>query len=363
MKNIYYFRHINALGGIETFFYELAKKYKDWDLTIVYSSGDSKQVKRLSKYVRCIRDDKKAIYECDEAFFNFNLDIIDRIKSKRNTLVVHGNYHMLDGKPPIHEKINRVVAVSNDSAEAYTELTGIPCEVCYNPLSVEKPTKIVRLISASRLKDKVKGFDRMATLIRRMDAYCKATGNKYVWTIFSDNNGAINSENVCYLSPRLDIRDYIADSDFLVQLSDNFEGYNYSVNESLSLSTPVVITDCNVYRELGIDDTMSIRLDFDLKNIDSVIDQIFNKKFKFNYTPPKDRWDELLAYGKSTYEGEIEVKIKALRTYYDTVENIHVTTGQVYETSIERARLIAEKKYGEIVEEAPKKKTTTRKKK
>ena len=33
MKNAFYFQHINTIGGVETFFYELAKKYypKLWD--------------------------------------------------------------------------------------------------------------------------------------------------------------------------------------------------------------------------------------------------------------------------------------------------------------------------------------------
>jgi glycosyltransferase involved in cell wall biosynthesis len=43
------------------------------------------------------------------------------------------------------------------------------------------------------------------------------------------------------MTPRLDIRDYIADADYLVQLSDT-EAWSYSVLESLSLGTPVITT-------------------------------------------------------------------------------------------------------------------------
>jgi hypothetical protein len=28
-KNIFYFHHLNAIGGVENMFYELVKKYKD----------------------------------------------------------------------------------------------------------------------------------------------------------------------------------------------------------------------------------------------------------------------------------------------------------------------------------------------
>ena len=40
---------IGKIGGIETFFYELARKYKDYDITIVYAYGDEKQLRRLKK--------------------------------------------------------------------------------------------------------------------------------------------------------------------------------------------------------------------------------------------------------------------------------------------------------------------------
>ena len=48
-KNIYYFQSILAIGGIETFFYYLAKKYKDYDLAIVYKYSNEQQLKRLKK--------------------------------------------------------------------------------------------------------------------------------------------------------------------------------------------------------------------------------------------------------------------------------------------------------------------------
>ena len=29
MKNVFYFHHLNVIGGVENMFYELGKKYKD----------------------------------------------------------------------------------------------------------------------------------------------------------------------------------------------------------------------------------------------------------------------------------------------------------------------------------------------
>lgn len=47
MKNVFYFENINSIGGVETFFYYLIKKYENKDITILYQSGDINQLKEL----------------------------------------------------------------------------------------------------------------------------------------------------------------------------------------------------------------------------------------------------------------------------------------------------------------------------
>lgn len=374
---IYYFEGIQAIGGIETFFYELAKKYNDRDFTIVYRYADPYQLKRLKKYVRCVKFKGERI-ECERAFFNFNLDIIDYVDAKEYCLVVHGNYNMLSSPPPKHDKINKVYAVSKDSAKAYTELTGIPCEVVYNPISLVKPVKVVHLCSASRLDDRVKGADRIKALIKALDNYCEKTGNKYLWTIFTRNVGTIPSKNVAIMPPRLDVNNYMADADYIVQLSDNFEGYNYTINEGLLNKVPFIATPCNVYKELGMDETMGIWLDFDLHNLDKVVEDIFNKvgTFKIDYKPPVDGWDKLIIDKKSTYKEELDMKYKveALPTYEDNnVTDIELgyipKAGETFIVSKERLDVLLGENEGngvyvKVIEEIKpvEKKTTTKKK-
>ena len=55
MRNVFYFLHINRIGGIEQFFAYLAEKYKDWDITIYYKSGDPQQLNRLRHFVKVIQ--------------------------------------------------------------------------------------------------------------------------------------------------------------------------------------------------------------------------------------------------------------------------------------------------------------------
>ena len=115
---------------------------------------------------------------------------------------------------------------------------------------------------------------------------------------------------------KLNIIDDIAQADFLVQLSDN-EGYCYSIVEALNLKVPVVVTPIPVFKEIGIDDTNSITLEFDCSNVMAVAEQIANKEFDFKYTPVEDSWGKLLVPGPSKYQRELNTKylVKATDEY------------------------------------------------
>ena len=104
-----FYQFIASIGGVETFLYELARKYKDRDLTIIYSSGDEKQIKRLKKYVRCIKFNGDPI-ECDKAFFNYSVKIIDKIKAKEYIQIVHADFKdksLKDYKPILSTKVQK----------------------------------------------------------------------------------------------------------------------------------------------------------------------------------------------------------------------------------------------------------------
>lgn len=115
---------------------------------------------------------------------------------------------------------------------------------------------------------------------------------------------------------KLNIIDDIAKADFLVQLSDN-EGYCYSIVEALNLHVPVIVTPIPVFKEIGLDETNSITLNFDLSNIDNVIDRMLNTNFDFTYYPKQDGWDRILIPGASKYQKELKKKflVKATEQY------------------------------------------------
>lgn len=231
-NNIFYFREINRIGGTEQFLYEIAKKYKDFDITIFFDQAEEMQLERLRKLVRCKKRKEGEVVKCKRAFFNFNLDMINDVEADEYFFVSHANYQELGYKPPIeNDKLTHYIGVSQfatDKLDEYGKKLGkeIKTQRCYNPLTLEPKNKVMHLVSACRLDDKVKGGGRTLKLIKALDRYCEKTGRHYIWHIFTNPVSIkIDSPNVTLMKPRVDVRPYIAEADWFIGLSDDMETY------------------------------------------------------------------------------------------------------------------------------------------
>lgn len=325
-------------------FYMLARKYHDYDMTVYYRSGDEKQIERLRQLipVKCYIPGEKIV--CERAFFNYNTDIIDMVEAKEYYEIIHADFYTLNKLmsylPNTHPKITHYIAVSQAAANGFEMMTGIKPEVCYNPLIVDKPKKVLKLITASRLT-KEKGKDRMIKLAHALDI----SGVPYIWTVFTNDTNAIDSPNVAYMKPRLDILDFVAEADYLVQLSDT-EAYSYSLIESLTLGTPVIVTPLPVLDEMGIKDRVnSFVLPFDMKEI-PVMD-IYKGLPPFTWTAKKDSWDKLLIKSKSTYDPKNPkdemILVKPIKIFYDVeLKQRVLPTAEPYEMLRSRAEKLAQ---------------------
>ena len=351
MNNAYYFSRLSPIGGIETFLYQLCKTNQNKNIVFYYKSADIEQLKRLSKYCTCEVYKGQKI-KCDKFFCNFNLDpLIDgNVEAKEKILVIHGNYDWVGAeKVPKHPEIDRVIAVSKDSAEAYTRLTGIPCEVCYNPLELDEPNKVLTLMSATRLDpytENIKGTARIEKMLEALDKYCAEHGTDYMWLMFSTNSDVIKHPKLLFMEPRINLSGFQVKSDYGIQLSDNVEGFCYTTHEFLSYGIPMVLTPCNVYKECNITENMAIFLDFDCSNIDEVVKKMYTKKFNFSYSPPKSNWNKILGKSKKT-------KIEPLKTVIVTAtgesKKHHIKIadtsrimepGEKFETTVDRLPIL-----------------------
>ena len=335
-NNIFYFSHINKIGGTEQFLYEIAKKYSDYDITVFYDKADEEQLARLKQLVRCKKRTVGEKVQCHKAFFNYTIGMIDDIEAEEYIFVSHANYQVLGYNPPItHPKITQFIGVSNFASSQLDKIgktlnVTTNTQTCYDPLTMERKENVKIIVSACRLDDSVKGGARTIELIKALDNYCIKNGTHYLWLIFTNTTAIeIDSPNVVLMKPRTNVRPYIAMASYVAQLSDDMETFCYTDNEALSYGVPIITTPLSILHELPITDNEYITLDWNCANVDEVAEQIFTKKVKpFKYTPPADNWGVLLYKGKGNYKQYIKkpVKIQCIKDYYDLELNKNITT-------------------------------------
>lgn len=349
VKNGFYFSKINKIGGAETYLYYIAKKYKDNDICIYYSEGDEKQIERLKKYVRVKHWNLETI-ECEKMFYNYNPEpFINYVNAKEHIQVLHTNYKKMGLKPSTNKKITKYIGVSKYICNETKKDFGIECELSYNPIDIDKPKKPLRLICASRLSSE-KGKNRINKFCRKFDE----ANIPFILICFSDDERAINHDSVIFAKSRLDISNFIADSDYLVQLSDDVEGFGYSPYEALCLGTPVIVTDVTAFKEMGIKNGENgYIVDFDLENINCK--EIYEKRPKFDYKPLEDNYKNILAKGESSYMKDFEKKVEVEAIinpfFYDIELKENKPLGAKYIVNKNRADDLVEKGLVKIVRE------------
>lgn len=341
-QNVFYQLHINRIGGIETFLYELARlSYENKrDLTIVYRSGDPVQIARIRKYCRImsLAEIEKPI-KCHKAFFNYAVDAIDDFEADEYIQLIHADFKsdILQGwihRNPQSTKITARYAVSTNNKKSFEEVTGFNIkDVLYNPIKVDEEPRIMTLVSAQRMSTE-KGVSRIRKLVELLDE----ARIPYIWHIFADNPVNMGSENVMFHKATLDVRKWLKYADYTVLLSDT-EGFPYTIYESLCLGTPIIVTPLLMLDELGANENNSIVLDFDMLNVD--VEEIYNKagKLKFKYEPKKTEWLSLIT-GKSTYTPPALITVQVMQKYNDTILNRIVSKGEVLEVTKDRAKVL-----------------------
>ena len=338
IKNVFYFKNINYIGGCESWFWYLSKKYKN--MIIYYKEGHPEQIKRLSQNVEVRKYKEEEIIECDNFFCCYNPDIIDNVHAKMCSHVIHCDYKQVNFNPIMNDKFDKYIAVSKLAGESFKEITGKDYELIYNPIEIEKPKidkyndDILHLISATRLTHE-KGLKRMKILAKMLDK----AGIKYIWEIYTNRHRETVGNNVIYKEPKLDIIEEIARADYLVQLSD-CESYCYSVVEALSVGTPVIVTDLPVFKELGVKHGKNaVICDMEMQGVD--LGMIQSKIEGFKYTPPKDDWGKYLAKD-SNYDSNDKTTVRTLKRYTD-IELGHLDRYKEYEMKNSRASYLESK--------------------
>ena len=135
----------------------------------------------------------------------------------------------------------------------------------------------------------------------------------------------INSKNVIIKEQQLDLRKEVAESSYLVQLS-SCESFGLSVAESLMLGTPVIVTDIEAFKEIGCKHGLNaVICDLNMSNVDlSMIEKGFGK---FDYKPPRSRWDKYLN-NISSYNPTEKIPVILRKRLWDILEDKHYQYGE-----------------------------------
>lgn len=247
--NIIYMPTISALGGIETYVYELVKKYHNLDIAVVSRYCDEKQRERIEKYCKVYIYTDQDI-ECKVAIINYDQSIIPHInKEAKIYQTIHADYSsdIYENKPKDNARITGFICITKylqDKMSAY-----LPKEKLlynFNPLTIEDNEKPIILVTASRLH-KNKGVERMKKLIAEMD---KQKIN-YIWYIITNDIGVMQSPNVIFIKNRLDVSRFINQATYVVLLSDS-EACSYTLNEALYRNIPIITTPLPYLDEIGV---------------------------------------------------------------------------------------------------------------
>ena len=212
---------------------------------------------------------------------------------------------------------------------------------------MKKPRKVINLISATRLTPE-KGYNRMVTLAEALDK----AGIPFHWDVYTDASERIEpfNKSVSILQQRLDILDFIAKADYLVQLSDT-EGYSYSIVEALSVGTPVICTALPVAEEQGIvNGKTGFILPFDMTEIP--VDAIYKGLKPFKVAPRESHYEEVLSPGKAEVDETLpkEYTVRCIRTYQDLQLNRLVRVGEEYTVDRDRANHLEDLHFAEILD-------------
>lgn len=152
--NIIWIGVISKLGGVESYAYYMAKKYQDLDIAVVCKSGDVNQLERIREFCPAyeLRPSDKVI--CKKLIINCDTTILDKSEFDECWMVIHADYSQ-----PCYtiypdwydERITGFIAITSHIQKIMKEKFNIDCELCYNPLVLEKKEKPIIIVSATRL--------------------------------------------------------------------------------------------------------------------------------------------------------------------------------------------------------------------
>ena len=351
LKIIIYHRWILKMGGVETFIYNFCVTMRNYyDITVMYDTGDIYQLSRMYPYVNIEQNDYTKEYHADVVINNTAswVEFPKNIHADKIFTIIHCDYtdFMKFGVKPALNVGHDFICVKGFARDSYEKLFNVKCDLIEGTLQPElKPKKVLHLVSATRLTPE-KGLSRMITMIHKL----KNSGIKFDWKIFTNEPPSterypeIGYPEIIIMKPCYDVIDYIADADYLVQLSDT-EALCLSVREALSVGTPVIVTDIPGFDYIE-EGKLGYKVALDMSNLDiqKIYNNIPNVKWSEDKQAIMDAWFDKIGtpvYIEKPVKENKRVKIRILLPYTDIVLNKYIEQGTIMEVDEMRAFVLS----------------------
>lgn len=360
----------NTIGGVETMAYNWCWWMRNfYDITVLYSGGDTIRLRKMAKLVNIEKFDKNKEYECDIFIRNSVWgEVPTNVKAKKSIEMRHANYKFLKESGYLDNQykdmgIKDIVGCGDFVSKMSDEVLHDNPTTIKNILMPRREThKIIRLVSCTRL-DAFKGWGRMQKMMDMM----RRAGIKFEWNIFTNDKKRCEYEEVHFYRPRWDIWDYLANADYTVLLSDS-EGLPYTVQESLQYQVPCIVTDIGGCTELVKDGVngyvVPLDMDFDITKILNIpkCEEYDNHSLEdwLNYLGYEGEINKEEIIKKMEEEKEMKVRVEALMDFIDMEDNEKKyavlppnarPSQHVWECSLERAEYLEANKAVRILGE------------
>lgn len=303
--------YMQAIGGIETAMYQVAKYFKDEDITFLINStqdGAQEPIKRLEKYHKVVLDqDRNQIHEADIAliFTPIMQDVPwDTIKAPKVYQFIHSDIKSYMAYPQFSDfkwkpnpKITKVLSVSETAQKGLKDALGIDSEVVPNILTESDDRRVFLFMSRASAE---KGLDTALEMVKRFDQ----AGKDYVLLICSlvDPYGNMwpniqNNKRIIYLPANIYNDVFYRCADYLISMS-TCESWGYSIREAMANGVSVIGSRIPEIEKVVKDGVNGYLLNNDLSDLD--IDKIFNKVPR-----PKGYSEEVPKIWQKVMKGEL----------------------------------------------------------
>lgn len=320
------------MSGIFTWIYSFCANMTDYDITVLHDGLDQSLINKLIPIVD-VRLNGEPIQCKTLIMMRIGDNIPPNIHFTRSMQIVHST--KLSEQWTLPNDRDMLIPISKAVKEAW----GLTHDPILN--MTYKGNDVLHLISATRLSTPEKGQSRMRELVRML----KAAQIDYVWDVYSDTDPQI--KGIIYHPMVMDIRPLIRNADYLVQLSDNGEGFCYSIVEALEESTPVITTPIDTLSEIGFKENQhGYVFDFDMAgDIERILD-IPKVEYTYDNAPIKKQWGCVLGKGTSK---NTPVKVRCIRPYKDMALGRQVEEGETLILNRRRAQQIVDATYGKLI--------------